>query len=376
MKKANIQDLVAAADDGSFSRRIHARRLFGGFACTALTAASLLFADSYAAEMRMDTNKPLGPPPPITASDVSAFISGHSLTAMPFPVFLSEMTSSTGRTMDWSMQQASGSSIKDRLVMGHSFHGSSKPYDILIVTEMHALLDSLMWHETSASLIDLHNRFIAAAPTGQTYFFTPWLGMADRKDPRSWIDYERRAFPVWACIIEHLNERLANDGRTDRIHILPASLALAFLIERLQSLPKPTHGAGPETDQGRWIASIFDDDVHLSALGNYYLSVISTTWIVGAKAEELPMPTSVNGPDADLVRTIAGEFATHFDQAQLDGRQACQARARFAFIGHYMRYTNANLSWNDFPALTKQMVRLVRFAWHFRRSFHIEPRSS
>ena len=74
-----------------------------------------------------------------------------------------------------------------------------KPYDVLLITEQHRLLDALLWQDTKQYLRAYRDRFISSNPQAEILFFTPWISLSDKDDPMEWISYERAAWPVWQC---------------------------------------------------------------------------------------------------------------------------------------------------------------------------------
>jgi len=165
--------------------------------------------------------------PPKTALPERVFISGHSLTDQPLPSDLAAIAASLGHPLQWNRQYMVGSSIRARVrgakappgETGWSgYHqGSNRdsenmdvlaelrqprtvtggPYDVLLITEEHGLLGTMVWNDTVRYLRHYHDRFIDANPAGRTLFYESWLGLDDKNDPRRWIAYERAASPIW-----------------------------------------------------------------------------------------------------------------------------------------------------------------------------------
>lgn len=259
------------------------------------------------------------------------FISGHSLIDQPLPDHLARIASSLGQPLQWNRQYVVGSAIRYRTqgrdreagwagyATGLNREGEGldvvqelrkprttdgQPYDTLVITEQHGVLDSIVTHDTIRHLRHYHERFIEGNAKGQTWFYEPWLGVTDKNDPSRWLAYERAAAPIWQCIVTRINRSLAAEGRTDRIASLPASLALSTLVERA------VRGQVPELAAGSTRATldrIFHDRVHLTPLGAYYmaLSVYAATFgrsPVGAWA-----PDHVPPPLAAALQRVAWE---------------------------------------------------------------------
>ncbi|MBL0730270.1 hypothetical protein [Piscinibacter sp. HJYY11] len=258
-------------------------------------------------------------PSAVAQTPQRVFISGHSLIDQPVPDYLARIAASLGPPLQWNRQYLVGSAIRYRTqgrgretgwagyAIGQNREGEGlnvveelrkprttdgQPYDTLVITEQHGVLDSIVMHDTVRHLRHYHERFITGNAKGQTWFYEPWLGVTDKNDPSRWLAYERSAAPMWQCVVTRINTSLAAEGRADRIQSLPASLALATLVERA------TRGQVPELAAGSTRATLdrlFHDQVHLTSLGAYYmaLSVYAATFgrtPVGAWAPEQVTP--------------------------------------------------------------------------------------
>lgn len=243
-------------------------------------------------------------PATATGTPQRVFISGHSLIDQPVPDYLARIAGSLGQPLQWNRQYLVGSAIRYRTQgrgretgwagysVGLNREGEGldviqelrkprttdgQPYDTLVITEQHGVLDSIVTHDTIRQLRHYHERFIAGNAQGQTWFYEPWLGVTDKNDPSRWLAYERAAAPMWQCVVTRINTSLAAEGRADRIQPLPASIALATLVERA------VRGQVPELAAGSTRATldkIFHDRVHLTHAGAYYmaLSVYAATF--------------------------------------------------------------------------------------------------
>src|SRR5690606_26552479 len=135
------------------------------------------------------------------------------------PEFVAAIAEGAGTPAWWNQQSLSGSSLQARtrglavqddgdwagygrgqgrdqqaidvLSELHRPSGSeSRPYDVLVIAENHALLDHLVWFDTVRYLRDYHDQFIAANPRGTTYLYEPWISLSSKDDPGAWIAYE------------------------------------------------------------------------------------------------------------------------------------------------------------------------------------------
>jgi hypothetical protein len=269
------------------------------------------------------------------------FISGHSLVDRPYPDQLAALAERAGTPLRWNRLYLVGSSIKQRSPP----QMPEGPYDALLITEQHGLLGSVMWNQTEQHLRQWHEALRAQNPQAVTYFYVPWLSIEDKDHAQSWVAYEKAAAHVWQCVVTRVNAAIAQEGRSDRILTLPASLALVHLIERLQAgAPVPgVTGATVRESLDRIIA----DNVHLTPLGSFYLALVSHLALASADAAKLEplLATPVYaGVTAEQARSLL-EVATGFLAARAGSParalepEACRRFLADSFIEDYWEYT-------------------------------------
>ena len=294
------------------------------------------------------------------------FVSGHSLTNEPVPSDLAAIATGFGLPVSWNRQYLEGSSIKQRSRGGEAgvtqwtgyqqgldsangrvnvlaefrrpTHHPDRPYDALLITEQHSLLGTLVWNDTVGHLREFHDRFIESNAYGITYFYEPWLSLDSKSDPKRWIAYERAATPVWRCVVDQTNLRIAAEGRQDRIQSLPAALALAGLIELATQgvgVPAITRDSVRAT-----IDSLVADNVHLTRLGNYYIALVAFTYIFRQSPRGAWHPTDVTAEQARALQDVADILATEPQPAAMP-LAACRDYVRKSFMWTYLGYTDA-----------------------------------
>lgn len=263
------------------------------------------------------------------------FYSGHSLLDEPLTSDVARIAASLGTPLQWSRQYKEGSSIRDRNTQDpQALKGAA--HDALIVTEQHRLIDSLLWNDSVAQLRQLHDRLIVGNPRGQTWFFAAWLNVDNADDPRRWIAYEREASPVWQCIVTRINASLAAEGRADRIAFLPAGALLAALVEQATQ-DRGIAGVSASSPRGT-LDRLFRDDVHLTPLGSYFMSLV----VYATLFERSPAGASVpEGIDVAAARGLQG-VAWELVQRERTLRQSlppqrCAERTQ-AFVATYAAY--------------------------------------
>ena len=338
------------------------------------------------------------PPAPAAAAPTPerVFISGHSLVDQPLPSNLAAIAASLGTPIQWNRQYMVGSSLRARARganaapqagnwggyrQGYNREGenhdilaewrapktvSGGAYDSLLITEQHGLLGTLVWNDTVRHLRHHHDRFIDGNPQGRTWFHESWLSLNDKNDPRRWIAYERAASPIWQCLATRINVSLAAEGRADRITPLPAGVALAGLIERA------TQGAGvpgvSAADVRSTVDRIIKDNVHLTELGAYYISLVTYASMFERSPAGAWAPAGVDAVAAKSLQALAWELV---ETERRDRRQLsldeCQHELQQAFIANYWAYTRDTF-WMAELGPVHAWLRWAKYRvqWHWR----------
>lgn len=331
---------------------------------------------------------------PRTAANI--FYSGHSLMDQPLPDFVQKIAESLSTQVQWNRQYVVGSSIRRRTRGGDDpalpeWHGYKQgynregegldvvaelrgpqtiagKYDVLVITEEHTMLETLIKSDTVRLLRQYHDQFVAANAAGQTFFYEPWFSVADKSEPRSWIEYERRAAPIWQCVATRINVSLQAEGRADRIISLPASTALAALIERATQgagMPALTRSTVRET-----VDSLIRDDVHLQPLGAYYMSLVTYASIYRRSPQGAWHPTTVSPEQATALQDFAWTFVSrYYDAYRPLSLEECRARLAsddgLEPLWHYINTTY----WRKDVGAVRGYLRYVRRLMTSRRLF-------
>jgi hypothetical protein len=324
---------------------------------------TLLFA-SLTADAQSPPNRP-----------TRVFVSGHSLTDLPMPAYLERIAGSLGTPLDWNRQYMVGSAIKHRArgrgnetgwagySMGDNKSGQgldvvrelrTNPYDMLLITEQHGVIDSLLSHDAVRHLRHYHDRFIDGNARGRTWFYEPWLGIPGRKELGRWIDYERTSAPLWQCIVTRVNRSLEAEGRGDRISSLPVGLALAELMESAaRGAVEGVSGATPEDA----IHRIFHDNVHLTPLGAYYVSLATYAGMFDRSPVGAWVPEGVSAVQAASLQRVAGAAMSRLRaERKALAPEPCSALLRGPFVGTYLAHFRDDY-W------TQQQGNALRLTW-------------
>jgi hypothetical protein len=272
-------------------------------------------------------------PAPVMTGARSLFVSGHSLTA-PLSPFLSAIAEGAGRPLRIGTHSVDGSSIRGRLAAGAAAIPPAGT-DVLLVTERHGVLDAMSLEGTVDELRRLDVAFRQTDPAGETFFYLPWADVSDFAAPADWIRYERMAAPIWACAAREAGDASMLPGAR-RIHLVPASLALASLVETLDRDPAAVGGfAGSDKrDVG---AALFSDNVHVTPLGGFFLANLTDATIFGEGAAQVPLPADLDPARAAGLRDFALRFAANWRESG-GGPLACGGRVSISDILAYSGY--------------------------------------
>jgi hypothetical protein len=290
------------------------------------------------------------PPKPVTS--LRAFYSGHSL-ADGVPRVVSAIAAARAQSLEYEFQSLPGSLIRQRtkgedpdaagwpgFSAGTNREGSGlnveaelrrRPahgpnpaaYDVLVVTERHDLPYAVYAEHTLRYLRVLQDRLIDGNAAARTLLYHTWLEI-DVDAPQRFIDYERKALPLWECVASAVNRGLAADGRRDRITVLPGATALAELIERLAQGSLP--GAPGATARER-VQALFADRVHLNDVGRYFIGAVHYAALFAQSPEGSPAPAGVSPEFAVELQRLAWQhvsaYATRAGSDAERGAEVC-----------------------------------------------------
>lgn len=297
-------------------------------------------------------------PPPVLdgpLSKANIFYSGHSLIDNPVPDDTHAIVAGFGYQSQWNQQNGIGSPIRVR-TRGSDPSGSTFPgyrtgknregnnmdvvaelrnpatigagqrYDVLVLAERHDGPGVVQWEDTVRYTRHFHERMIEGNAAATSYLYHAWWSVADKATPAPWIAYERTAARMWQCVATRINVSLAASGRTDRVHYLPAGLALAELVDRA------TTGTVPGITGASTSATmnvLFSDDVHLQRVGQYYMSLVVYASIFRRNPSGAFTPPGVTNAQASALQTIAWDVVSNYYAAPAAPTMPeCQAHMR------------------------------------------------
>jgi hypothetical protein len=307
------------------------------------------------------------PSPVFGAERASAtiMVSGHSLTAQGIFANMETVAASKGTPMAWNTQIVNGSPTRFRTRggdvndptfsgyrMGENRHGSNmniaaeflypqttngQRYDTLVLTERHDIVNTLLWEDTVRYTRHFHDRLVAGNGGANSYLYHSWLAINDKYDPSSWIGYERIAAKAWQCTAARVNVSLAAAGRGDRMTYLPAGLALADLVE--QAALRGAVAGVSTGNAAQTIDRLFTDSLHLSPLGEYYMSLVSYASVYRRSPVGAWWPYGVTAEQAYALQNQAWQsVSNHYNSESVPGMDQCQALMRDQVCSAYANY--------------------------------------
>ncbi len=227
---------------------------------------------------------------------------GHSLMDNPLADDVEIIANNKSKTHDWQQQILIGSPIRvrtrgndsdgsswDGYAMGKNRSGNNlnlithlsspgTPYTDVVMAEHHASLEMLANESTIQYLRHFYALTRGRSPSVRPYFYATWYGYYDdgfngvagtTSNPALWLAHERKQLEYWEAVASRVDDTLAALGRTECMAVLPASGALAELVDQATSgnVPGITAGSVAST-----MAGLITDAVHLTTLGAYFMS--------------------------------------------------------------------------------------------------------
>ena len=317
------------------------------------------------------------------------FISGHSLTNRPLPDFLAAIAADRGIPLEWNMQHLEGSSLRMRTqgsgtpALAGYRDGVDRnrqrvdvlreiapvdgvpPYDTLMLTEVHTLLESLLWNDTIGHASDYVERFSQHNPNGQTYLYASWLNVDDLDKPDRWIAYENAANRAWQCTAIELNRRLDAKNVTRPVRLIPAAQALAALVDQSLSV-QGLAGISQDTPKAS-MELLFADDVHLTETGNYYIALVTHMALYGS-LPETPWNGEVAPETARALSEFAQQFMTRWLRQQKHVQINCSDYFADEFSNIYLSYVR-DTKWRADEGWLRAYYKWVRYSIEWPRLF-------
>jgi hypothetical protein len=208
-------------------------------------------------------------------------------------------------------------------------------YNVLVITERHDLPWTIANELTVPALKHFTDTFQAANPDGEVLLYHGWLSRNDGPIT-DWIDYERDALPLWECVASAINRKLPADK--PKLRVLPGATALVALVESILEREAP----GVALSQAELIALLFSDDVHLTPVGTYFISLVHYAALFGVSPEGAAAPQGVSPALARHMQKLAwkhvADYAKRAVAAASRDMALCREYAEGEMCPRYYQY--------------------------------------
>ena len=252
-------------------------------------------------------SQPLTPP----EEPIAVFHIGHSLVNQDMPAMLAQLAGDGHR---YEFQIGWGTTLKahwgDKPVRGLDIENAparhrnareavaSGEYDAIVLTEMVEIRDALNHHDSVQYLTSFAEEAMTSRDDVRLYLYETWHRLDDPEGWRKRLDLDWSRY--WeGALLEPVLKRLPEGAR---IYIIPAGRALAALSRELE-LRGSVGGVSSTSD-------IFQDQIHLNDLGNYFVAVVHFAVLYGRSPIGLPHAlvrgdgSIANEPTPELARLM------------------------------------------------------------------------
>ncbi len=222
----------------------------------------------------------------------SVVMVGHSLFGTTGPDMLSAALNATG-TAQVQAQIINGAPLKYNWEHSDQAQGIDARTVLpqggvtdLILTEAIPLANHLKWSDTGAFAEAFAALTLKESPQARVFVQEGWHSLNsgtgveipyDAEGDQPWRARLQGDLAAWEGIVELL--RADHPAAATRVHLIPAGQALARLDDAIAAGQVPGLGG---------ISEVFDDDIHLNALGHYFVSMVQYAVLTGATPEGLP----------------------------------------------------------------------------------------
>jgi len=245
----------------------------------------------------------------------SVVMVGHSLFGITGPEMLEAALASTSTDVQVRAQIINGAP----LLYNWDHSGEAQGIDArtvlpqgtttdLILTEAIPLANHLQWSETEVFAQAFAGLALSAKADARVFVQETWHSLKsgsgeviqyDDKAATPWRVRLQEDLADWEGIVTLLRAGVPN--ATSRIQLIPAGQALARLDDAIAAGEVPGLSS---------INGVFDDDIHLNAVGHYFVSMVQYGVLTGASPEGLPhvvkdsFGNAFDGPDAAMAAAL------------------------------------------------------------------------
>lgn len=284
------------------------------------------------------TPAPTATPAPVTGwnpiNRARVMLSGHSLMDNPLADYVEDIADKKGDNYDYNQHIIIGSPIRVRVRGndnsgfegfsegknrdGYNLNiaselktprtlGTNEKYDTLVITERHDSLSSIRWENTDAYTRHYVDRALAGNVNTRSFLYHSWWYL-NKSSPAAWIQHEKNSLVTWECVASKVNETYKAENNAHRMKVLPAGAALVDLVERAIAGSVP----GITGTTAQKMNMIFADDVHLTNLGSYFISLVTYSSIMGKTAAGVTPPAGISAATASSFQSIAWNYVNAY----------------------------------------------------------------
>jgi hypothetical protein len=248
------------------------------------------------------------PPPPNGADSPyplsdNIFFVGHSLVSPTLPAFMNSILQSAGGSGQADYQVINGSPLGWNWQNSHTAEGldgrtvlPSGDYSALILTEAIPLQAQITWWDSGHYAHEFYQAAMTGNPNTRVYLYETWhcilSGTAGAcSDPGDSVPWRQRLdddLSLWESIVDEVNH--LRGGAQPEMLLVPAGQAMARLYDEISA------GQVPGVSS---LADIFSDDIHLTSVGFYYVSMVQYATIY--RRSPIGLPSTLAGEYSDLV---------------------------------------------------------------------------
>ncbi len=228
-------------------------------------------------------------------SDDVLFV-GHSLVNIVMPEMVESQLSHLGGSGSTEYQMTIGAPLQWNWNNPDSGQGvnarthlAQGETDILVITEAVPLLNHTEWSGSNEYASNYYNLAVEHNPNTRVYLYETWhsnlsgTGVEVPYDANGHIPWRERLvqnLSDWEAIVDAVNEQ--RDPDAPEMLLIPAGQALGEVYDQVLAGNVPGI-----TSEQQFFDTFFVDDIHMSDLGNFFISMVQTATIYGADPTEL-----------------------------------------------------------------------------------------
>lgn len=255
----------------------------------------------------------------LQALSLSVFFIGHSLVSPAIPEMLqiaARIAEVEGRIgyqiingaplrVSWTEAAAPAQGTDSRAAL------ASGTYDAVVLTEAIPLKDQIEYNDTNGYALRFYELATSANPKARVYLYETWH--ARTGDSAQWRQKIAQDLATWEGIVESVNG--ARKPGAPEMLLVPAGQAMGKLHDEIVA------GRVPELSD---ISQIFADDIHLTDVGRYFVTMVHFATLYKKSPEGLPsrLGDYKNGPPPALavrMQRIAWEVVQGYPRSGVGG---------------------------------------------------------